>query len=148
MPATVPVPASGNLLGEFLRARRAALGPRDIGLVSHGVRRVAGLRREEVADLAGVNADYDARLEQGRERNPSLQVLDALGRALRLAPGAPSAEALVQLAARTTGPLPGDAASSPEGPEALPHFSRGGGFCPFGISRVLPVQRPYRAASD
>ncbi|MDD9376314.1 helix-turn-helix transcriptional regulator [Streptomyces sp. ZAF1911] len=74
----------GNLLGEFLRARRAALGPRDVGLVSHGVRRVAGLRREEVADLAGVNADYYARLEQGRERRPSPQVLDALGRALRL----------------------------------------------------------------
>ncbi|WP_405498361.1 helix-turn-helix transcriptional regulator [Streptomyces sp. NBC_00096] len=76
----------GNLLGEFLRARRAALGPQDVGLVSHGVRRVAGLRREEVADLAGVNADYYARLEQGRERHPSPQVLDALGRALRLAP--------------------------------------------------------------
>ncbi|MFE4258390.1 helix-turn-helix transcriptional regulator [Streptomyces sp. NPDC056883] len=77
---------TGNLLGEFLRARRAALGPRDVGLVSHGVRRVTGLRREEVADLAGVNADYYARLEQGRERRPSPQVLDALGRALRLAP--------------------------------------------------------------
>ncbi|MFZ3468233.1 helix-turn-helix transcriptional regulator [Streptomyces sp. 4.24] len=77
---------TGNLLGEFLRARRAALGPRDVGMASHGVRRVAGLRREEVADLAGVNADYYARLEQGRERHPSPQVLDALGRALRLAP--------------------------------------------------------------
>ncbi|MCX4695467.1 helix-turn-helix transcriptional regulator [Streptomyces sp. NBC_01408] len=77
---------TGNLLGEFLRARRAALEPQDVGMVSHGVRRVAGLRREEVADLAGVNADYYARLEQGRERHPSPQVLDALGRALRLAP--------------------------------------------------------------
>ncbi|PRX96699.1 helix-turn-helix transcriptional regulator [Allonocardiopsis opalescens] len=71
-------------LGEFLRARRAALRPDDIGMASHGVRRVAGLRREEVAVLAGVNADYYTRLEQGRERNPSPQVLDALGRALRL----------------------------------------------------------------
>ena len=53
-------------------------------MVSHGVRRVAGLRREEVAVLAGVNADYYTRLEQGRERHPSAQVLDALGRALRL----------------------------------------------------------------
>lgn len=77
---------TGNLLGEFLRARRAALGPQDVDVVSHGVRRVAGLRREEVAGLAGVNADYYARLEQGRERRPSPQVLDALGRALRLAP--------------------------------------------------------------
>lgn len=55
---------------------------------SHGPRRVAGLRREEVAVLAGVNADYYTRLEQGRERHPSAQVLDALGRALRLEPDA------------------------------------------------------------
>ncbi|MFJ9693817.1 helix-turn-helix transcriptional regulator [Kitasatospora sp. NPDC101183] len=75
-----------NHLGEFLRARRAALLPQDAGVVSHGVRRVAGLRREEVAVLAGVNADYYTRLEQGRERHPSAQVLDALGRALRLEP--------------------------------------------------------------
>ncbi|TDB95577.1 helix-turn-helix transcriptional regulator [Actinomadura sp. 7K534] len=74
----------GNHLGEFLRARRAALLPEDIGMTSYGARRVAGLRREEVAVLAGVNADYYTRLEQGRERNPSGQVLDALSRALRL----------------------------------------------------------------
>ncbi|MFJ6689126.1 helix-turn-helix transcriptional regulator [Streptomyces sp. NPDC091294] len=73
-----------NQLGEFLRARRAGLRPRDVGMASHGVRRVAGLRREEVAVLAGVNADYYTRLEQGRERHPSPQVLDALGRALLL----------------------------------------------------------------
>ncbi|MBD2896575.1 hypothetical protein amrb99_55250 [Actinomadura sp. RB99] len=53
-------------------------------MASYGARRVAGLRREEVAVLAGVNADYYTRLEQGRERNPSPQVLDALGRALHL----------------------------------------------------------------
>ncbi|MEV0622711.1 helix-turn-helix transcriptional regulator [Nonomuraea sp. NPDC050404] len=74
----------GNHLGEFLRARRAALRPEDVGMASYGARRVAGLRREEVAVLAGVNADYYTRLEQGRERNPSAQVLDALSRALRL----------------------------------------------------------------
>jgi transcriptional regulator with XRE-family HTH domain len=73
-----------NPLGEFLRARRARLLPDDVGIASYGVRRVAGLRREEVAVLAGVNADYYTRLEQGRERHPSLQVLDALSRALRL----------------------------------------------------------------
>lgn len=73
-----------NHLGEFLRARRAGLAPRDVGMVSHGTRRVAGLRREEVAVLAGVNADYYTRLEQGRERNPSAQVLDDLARALHL----------------------------------------------------------------
>ncbi|QEV49228.1 XRE family transcriptional regulator [Streptomyces vinaceus] len=77
-----------NQLGEFLRARRAGLRPRDVGMPDHGVRRVAGLRREEVAVLAGVNADYYARLEQGRERHPSAQLLDALARALRLDPDA------------------------------------------------------------
>jgi transcriptional regulator with XRE-family HTH domain len=73
-----------NHLGDFLRARRAGLRPEDVGMASYGVRRVAGLRREEAAVLAGVNADYYTRLEQGRERNPSPQVIDALSRALRL----------------------------------------------------------------
>ncbi|NGO44116.1 helix-turn-helix transcriptional regulator [Streptomyces ureilyticus] len=73
-----------NHLGDFLRARRAGLQPEDVGMASYGVRRVTGLRREEVAVLAGVNADYYTRLEQGRERHPSPQVLDALSRALRL----------------------------------------------------------------
>ncbi|MEU8926898.1 helix-turn-helix transcriptional regulator [Kitasatospora sp. NPDC048545] len=77
-----------NRLGEYLRARRAALRPQDVGIASHGRRRVAGLRREEVAVLAGVNADYYTRLEQGRERHPSAQVLDALGRTLHLEPDA------------------------------------------------------------
>jgi transcriptional regulator with XRE-family HTH domain len=73
-----------NHLGDFLRARRAGLQPQDVGMTSYGARRVAGLRREEVAVLTGVNADYYTRLEQGRERNPSPQVVDALSRALRL----------------------------------------------------------------
>lgn len=76
---------TGNALGDFLRASRSNLDPEEAGLVGgRGTRRVAGLRREEVAVLAGVSADYYARLEQGRERNPSSQVLDAIGRALRL----------------------------------------------------------------
>ncbi|GAA3132121.1 helix-turn-helix domain-containing protein [Streptomyces rectiviolaceus] len=73
-----------NHLGDFLRARRAALRPEDAGIASHGTRRVAGLRREEVAVLAGVNSDYYTRLEQGRDRNPSPQVLKSLSHALRL----------------------------------------------------------------
>lgn len=77
-----------NLLGEFLRARRAALRPHAVGMPSHGARRVAGLRREEVAVLADMNVDHYTRLEQGRERRPSAQVLDALTRALRLESGA------------------------------------------------------------
>ncbi len=71
-------------LGEFLRARRALLNPDDLGLPTSGPRRVKGLRREEVAVLAGVSADYYTRLEQGRERNPSGQVVDAIARALQL----------------------------------------------------------------
>lgn len=80
--------ASSNRLGDFLRASRARLDPADAGLIGGGSRRVPGLRREEVAVLAGVSADYYARLEQGRERNPSAQVIDAIGRALCLTPHA------------------------------------------------------------
>lgn len=75
-------------LADFLKAHRARIDPGDLGLPSHGHRRVAGLRREEVAVLAGVSSDYYTRLEQGREHNPSASVLDAIGRALRLAPDA------------------------------------------------------------
>lgn len=75
---------TGNELGEFLRAHRSRLQPDDVGLPSHGQRRVKGLRREEVAVLAGMNSDYYARLEQGRERAPSPQILDAISNALRM----------------------------------------------------------------
>ncbi|GAA0615815.1 helix-turn-helix transcriptional regulator [Kutzneria viridogrisea] len=71
-------------LAEFLRARRAQVRPAELGLSSSGTRRVPGLRREEVAAAAGINVDYFARLEQGRERNPSAQVVEALARALLL----------------------------------------------------------------
>lgn len=70
--------------GAYLRSRRAALRPADVGLTSTGVRRVPGLRREEVALLAGVSVDYYGRLEQGRERSPSVQVVESLAGALRL----------------------------------------------------------------
>ncbi|MBO3675687.1 helix-turn-helix transcriptional regulator [Streptomyces sp. NEAU-YJ-81] len=73
-----------NDLGDFLRSSRSGLRPEEVGMASYGTRRVPGLRREEVAVLAGINADYYTRLEQGRERHPSAQVLDALSRALRL----------------------------------------------------------------
>ncbi|WP_131097449.1 helix-turn-helix transcriptional regulator [Streptomonospora litoralis] len=71
-------------LGTFLSARRSVLLPEDVGLLTSGRRRVPGLRREEVALLAGVSTDYYMRLEQGRERHPSPQVVDALAHALRL----------------------------------------------------------------
>lgn len=71
-------------LGEFLRARRAARDPRAAGLPGGGTRRTAGLRREELAALAGLSVDYLARLEQGRHRDPSPEVLAALASALGL----------------------------------------------------------------
>ncbi|WP_067571706.1 helix-turn-helix domain-containing protein [Nocardia acidivorans] len=71
-------------LGEFLRSRRARIQPAEAGLREYGRRRVPGLRREEVAQLAGVSVDYYIRLEQGRGRNASDAVLDAVARALRL----------------------------------------------------------------
>src|SRR5690348_6076143 len=71
-------------LSSFLRARRQALTPQEAGLIPGGGRRVPGLRREELAHLAGLSTDYYRRLEQGREHRPSLQVLRALARALRL----------------------------------------------------------------
>jgi transcriptional regulator with XRE-family HTH domain len=73
-----------NLLGEYLRARRERVGPERVGLPRSGVRRVPGLRREEVALLAGISADYYLRLEQGRDRNPSVQVLESVARVLQL----------------------------------------------------------------
>ena len=74
-------------LGAYLRARREALRPADVGLVDNGRRRTPGLRREEVAALAGVSIDYLTRLEQGRDTNPSASVLAALSVALRLGDG-------------------------------------------------------------
>ncbi|HVQ96346.1 MAG TPA: helix-turn-helix transcriptional regulator [Mycobacteriales bacterium] len=69
----------------FLRARRERLDPAELGLPSVGQRRTPGLRREEVAQLAGVSVDYYVRLEQGRDLRPSAAVLDALAGALQLA---------------------------------------------------------------
>jgi len=79
-------PAARRLgeLGEFLSSRRARLQPADVGLPDGTRRRTPGLRREEVAQLAGVSPTYYAFLEQGRDVSPSSQVLDALARALRL----------------------------------------------------------------
>src|SRR6202000_364202 len=73
-----------NALGEYLRARRELTDPAAAGLPVVGVRRTPGLRREEVATLAGISADYYLRLEQGRDRNPSPSVLAALARVLGL----------------------------------------------------------------
>jgi transcriptional regulator with XRE-family HTH domain len=76
--------ATASALGDFLRARREQIRPEDVGLDSGPRRRVPGLRREELAMLAGISVDYYLRLEQGRDEHPSAQVLDAIARALRL----------------------------------------------------------------
>ncbi|MEV5494386.1 helix-turn-helix transcriptional regulator [Nonomuraea fuscirosea] len=71
-------------LADFLRARRARVTPAEVGLPGGGRRRTPGLRRQEVAQLAGMSIDYYIRLEQGRGPHPSRQVLGALARALLL----------------------------------------------------------------
>lgn len=78
---------SDNELGLFLRTRRAAITPAEVGLPAGPRRRAPGLRRSEVAALAGVSVEYVIRLEQGRDRRPSPQVLSALAQALRLSAG-------------------------------------------------------------
>ena len=76
--------ASTNGLGAYLRARRELVTTEQAGIPSAGVRRVPGLRREEVAMLAGISADYYLRLERGRDRHPSVQVLESIARVLQL----------------------------------------------------------------
>src|ERR1700753_2903712 len=82
------IAASGQLrrdeLADFLRSRRAALQPEEVGLPGGGRRRTPGLRREEVAQLAGMGATWYTWLEQGREVRASLEVLEPLARARRL----------------------------------------------------------------
>lgn len=95
----------GSALGDFLRARREGLTPHDVGLTpGPGMRRTPGLRREEVAVLAGVSENYYTRLERGRETNPSPAVVDSLARTLRLAPDEHAH--LRSLAARVAGVRP------------------------------------------
>ncbi|WP_225847615.1 helix-turn-helix domain-containing protein [Streptomyces sp. HPF1205] len=87
-------------LATYLRARRELVPPTAVGIPDTGNRRVAGLRREEVAFLAGVSSDYYVRLEQGRDRHPSEQVLVSIAGALQL--GEEATAYLLQLAADPT----------------------------------------------
>lgn len=77
---------SDNELGTFLRTRRESVTPAEVGLPVGARRRTPGLRRAEVATLAGVSVEYLTRLEQGRDRHPSAAVLSAIANALRLSP--------------------------------------------------------------
>ena len=100
---------SANHLGTYLRARRDLVDPKDVVLPGGGRRRVPGLRREEVALLAGISGEYYLRLEQGRDQNPSPAVLDALARVLRLDLDATRhLHALAAPAPRHGGPAPDD----------------------------------------
>ena len=93
------VATRANALGDYLRARREQLRPDDVGLVPGARRRVPGLRREEVATLAGISSAYYLRLEQGHDTHPSGQVVEALAQALRL--DRKATEYLQQLASST-----------------------------------------------
>jgi len=111
------VVASGKALGEYLKLRRNQVRPEDVGLVPGPRRRVQGLRREELAALAGISADYYLRIEQGRHANPSPQILDALARALRMDDAA--ATHLHELARAEDRPGHADAERIPHGVDTL-----------------------------
>jgi transcriptional regulator with XRE-family HTH domain len=125
-----------NALGEFLRARRALVGPADAGIPGGGLRRVPGLRREEVAMLAGISSDYYLRLEQGRERNPSLRVLEAIARVLRL--DSDATDHLIGLAQTPPSRRPGSShppgAAGPEDHRRTPRVREN---APIGIRRLI-----------
>lgn len=106
-------------LGDFLRARRNRLRPHDVGLEPGGRRKVTGLRREELALLAGLSTDYYQRMEQGREVRPSDDVLDALAGALGL--DDEERRYLFTLARAARRPLP---AAVDHGPERVPDSTR------------------------
>ncbi|TDD39528.1 helix-turn-helix domain-containing protein [Nonomuraea terrae] len=95
--------------GRAVRRWRDRVSPEATGLPSGGIRRAAGLRREELALLAGISVDYVTRLEQGRAAHPSAQIVEALSRALRL-----SAEERAHLY--------GLAGLAPPGPETVPAY--------------------------
>jgi transcriptional regulator with XRE-family HTH domain len=98
---------SPHPLGDYLRARRELLRPADVALPEGaGIRRVPGLRRSEVAAIAGISTEYYVKLEQGQEAHPTDQVLDSLSRALRLDATANSyLHALARITPKPTSPI-------------------------------------------
>lgn len=122
---------TGSELGRFLRARREQITPEQAGLTpGPGLRRTPGLRREELATLAGVSVDYYTRLERGKETRPSPAVLDALARALHLEQA--EHDHLVDLAVRA-------ARTAPERPAAPSRT-----ISP-GVKLILEQLRPLAA---
>jgi transcriptional regulator with XRE-family HTH domain len=127
-------------LGHFLRSQRARLTPGEVGLPEIGPRRVKGLRREEVAVLAGVSVDYYARLEQGRERTPSSQMMDAICTALHL--GADARDHAYRLA-RLTSTTPAVVAEqvSPELRQMMDNVPNAAAYIVNPAFRVLAANR-------
>ncbi|MGF0115136.1 helix-turn-helix transcriptional regulator [Promicromonospora sp. Marseille-Q5078] len=134
-------------LGEFLRERRGRVRPGDVGLPAGGRRRTPGLRREEVAQLAGVGVTWYTWLEQGRAKNVSDQVLDAVARVLRLDPA--ERRHLMALAGREAAVAPG--APAEVRPEQLAVLA---GLLPFPAAvqtdgyDLLAANRAYRYLFD
>ncbi|MEU9430943.1 helix-turn-helix transcriptional regulator [Streptomyces sp. NPDC048252] len=126
----------GTGLGRFLRARRARVTPQEVGLTpGSGLRRTPGLRREELATLAGISIDYYVRLERGKETRPSASVVDSLARALLLEDD--EHEHLRNLAARAAR---GATEASADGSPAAPS-----GTVRPGVKLLLESLRPHPA---
>jgi transcriptional regulator with XRE-family HTH domain len=137
------MPVQPSPLGDFLRAQRARVAPQDVGLPDVVGRRVTGLRREEVAVLAGVSVDYYTRLEQGRERTPSAQVVDAICGALRLSPDARQHAYRLALLAPTFQPPPGTV--SPELLQLMDAFPGAAAYVVDPAFRVIAGNATARA---
>ncbi|WP_129841856.1 helix-turn-helix transcriptional regulator [Streptomyces sp. RFCAC02] len=108
----------GTPLGDFVRAKRDSIQPATLGLPDHGRRRSPGLRRLDLATRAGISVEYLTRIEQGRDRNPSVAVLNALADALSLAPA--EREHLRYLAKITGGECTAHARPAPPSREVRP----------------------------
>lgn len=129
-----------NAFAEFLIARRAELRPADVGMPGGGRRRTPGLRREEVAVRAGVSADYLARLEQGRDTNPSAAVIDALADALLLSSGERQHLVFLGLTSSNESRCPGNETAEEQIPETIETILRALDPTPaFVIGRQLNV---------
>ncbi|MDF3140641.1 MULTISPECIES: helix-turn-helix transcriptional regulator [unclassified Streptomyces] len=124
-------------LREFLRSRRARLRPEDVGLPSYGRRRVPGLRREELAQLAGVSYAYYARLEQGHGETMSADVLDAVAHALSLSEE--EREHLVRLAQPERQGTPQAAPPPQRLRPSVQHLLDGLGVPAYVVSRRLDI---------
>ncbi len=111
--------SSRRHLGEFLRARREHLSPQSVGITSARRRRTPGLRREEVAQLAGISPEWYTYLEQGRDIRPSREVLAAIADALRLAP---AERRYLEALAAAPGQGPAPASAFPALPPSLTAF--------------------------